>query len=94
MFCMERKTSRSAFTLITKNRESYGFSRNFQHLSSYLLKKKMQGRRTLVLMLEPHRCNLHCAGCGRIREYKDVLDKTLTLEECQVQWRSPELRIT
>ena len=25
----------------------------------------------LVLMLEPtHRCNLTCAGCGRIREYQ------------------------
>ncbi len=36
-----------------------------------------------VLMMEPIlRCNLACSGCGRIREYRDVLDKTLTLEEC------------
>ncbi len=35
------------------------------------------------MMLEPlFRCNLHCAGCGRIREYRDILDKTLSLEEC------------
>jgi hopanoid biosynthesis associated radical SAM protein HpnH len=34
-------------------------------------------------MLEPSfRCNLKCAGCGRIREYRDILDQTLTLEEC------------
>jgi hopanoid biosynthesis associated radical SAM protein HpnH len=34
-------------------------------------------------MLEPtFRCNLTCAGCGRIREYGDVLDRTLSLGEC------------
>ncbi len=54
-------------------------------LSYYLAKKKISGKKQypLVLMLEPLlRCNLSCAGCGRIREYKDVLDKTLTTEEC------------
>ena len=37
----------------------------------------------LVLMLEPtHLCNLHCPGCGRIREYKDTLNEKLTVEQC------------
>ena len=37
----------------------------------------------MVLMLEPlFRCNLHCIACGRIREYSDILDKMLSLEEC------------
>jgi hopanoid biosynthesis associated radical SAM protein HpnH len=37
----------------------------------------------LVLMLEPtHRCNLTCAGCGRIREYHDTILDEMTLEEC------------
>jgi len=37
----------------------------------------------MVLMLEPiFRCNLACAGCGRIREYRDVLDEVLTVDEC------------
>jgi hopanoid biosynthesis associated radical SAM protein HpnH len=54
-------------------------------LTGYLIKQKIQGKKRypLVLMLEPSfRCNLKCAGCGRIREYGDILDKTLTLEEC------------
>ena len=37
----------------------------------------------LVLMLEPtHRCNLTCAGCGRIREYHDTLSQEMSLEDC------------
>ena len=28
------------------------------------------------------RCNLACAGCGRIREYRDILDVTLPADEC------------
>ena len=37
----------------------------------------------LVLMLEPtHLCNLHCPGCGRIREYHDTLNEKLSLEQC------------
>ena len=51
-----------------------------------------------VLMLEPlFKCNLNCSGCGRIREYRDILDKQLSLEECldaarQVQ--APVISIT
>ena len=54
-------------------------------MSTYLLKMRFRGndRYPLVLMLEPtHKCNLSCAGCGRIIEYRDTLDKELSLEEC------------
>ncbi len=63
-----------------------GFSRQLTFaLSAYLLRNKLRGRKRfpLVLMLEPSlRCNLQCAGCGRIREYRDILDRTLSVEEC------------
>ena len=39
-------------------------------VASYLLRQKLRGRRRypLVLMLEPlYRCNLACAGCGKIQ---------------------------
>jgi hopanoid biosynthesis associated radical SAM protein HpnH len=37
----------------------------------------------LVLMLEPlHACNLTCSGCGRIREYKEHMSKTVSLVQC------------
>jgi hopanoid biosynthesis associated radical SAM protein HpnH len=51
----------------------------------HLARKKLQGARRfpLVLMLEPtHRCNLACQGCGRIREYKDTLDREMSVLEC------------
>jgi hopanoid biosynthesis associated radical SAM protein HpnH len=54
-------------------------------LARYLMKNALRGQKRypMVLMLEPlFRCNLHCVGCGRIREYSDVLDKVMTLEEC------------
>ncbi len=36
-----------------------------------------------VLMLEPlFKCNLKCKGCGKIKEYKDILDRTLNVSEC------------
>jgi hopanoid biosynthesis associated radical SAM protein HpnH len=47
--------------------------------------QKFFGKRKfpLVLMLEPlHACNLHCSGCGRIREYADTLSSRLLVEEC------------
>lgn len=49
------------------------------------MKKKLSGEKRfpLVLMLEPtHKCNLACAGCGRIREYKDTLSDMMTLQQC------------
>ena len=63
-----------------------GFSRQLSlSLTKYLIKNRLQGRKRfpLVLMLEPTlRCNLACAGCGRIREYQDTLDQMLSAEEC------------
>ena len=51
-----------------------------------------------VLMMEPIlRCNPACSGCGKIREYRDVLEKTLSLEECMdaaKQARAPIVSIT
>lgn len=54
-------------------------------LAKYVLKMKLQGRTRFpyVLMLEPlFRCNLSCAGCGRIREYRDSMDMTLSVSDC------------
>ena len=50
----------------------------------YILKNRLRGRKRfpLVTMLEPlEMCNLACIGCGRIREYRGVLDKMMPVEE-------------
>ncbi len=56
-----------------------------RRIGSYLLKQKLKGRKRypLVLMLEPlFRCNLSCAGCGKI-DYPDaILHRRLTVQEC------------
>jgi hopanoid biosynthesis associated radical SAM protein HpnH len=52
---------------------------------SYILKQRMRGaeRYPLVLMLEPlFRCNLACAGCGKIDYREDILNRRLTPAEC------------
>lgn len=54
-------------------------------VASYVLKQKLKGRKQypLVLMLEPlFRCNLACAGCGKIQYPAHVLKSQLTPEEC------------
>jgi len=54
-------------------------------MAGYLMRQRLAGRRRfpLVLMLEPlHACNLRCAGCGRIREYRGWLDRRLSVEQC------------
>jgi len=54
-------------------------------VASYVLKQKMSGRKRypLVLMLEPlYRCNLACAGCGKIQYPAHVLKRELSPEEC------------
>ena len=54
-------------------------------LARYLLKQQLLGveKFPLVLMLEPtHQCNLACAGCGRIQEYRSSLGESLTLTQC------------
>ncbi|MBV8474904.1 MAG: adenosyl-hopene transferase HpnH [Hyphomicrobiales bacterium] len=54
-------------------------------IAAYLLKQRLAGRERypLVLMLEPlFRCNLACAGCGKI-DYPDlILNQRLSVEEC------------
>src|SRR6195256_6172361 len=52
---------------------------------SYVLKQRAAGhkRYPLVLMLEPlFRCNLACAGCGKIQYPAHVLKMNLTPEQC------------
>lgn len=54
-------------------------------LSLYIAQKKLAGERfvPLVLMLEPlFACNLKCATCGRIREYRDQTSERMSVEEC------------
>jgi len=54
-------------------------------VGSYVFKKKLKGEKQypLVLMLEPlFRCNLACAGCGKIQYPGDILRKHLSPEEC------------
>ncbi len=54
-------------------------------VGSYILKQKLKGntRYPLVLMLEPlFRCNLACAGCGKIDYPDSILNKRLSPQEC------------
>ena len=54
-------------------------------VSRYVLGQRLRGRRRypLVLMLEPvFRCNLSCAGCGKIQYPAHVLKQSLTVEQC------------
>ena len=54
-------------------------------VATYVLGQKLRGRRRypLVLMLEPlFRCNLACAGCGKIQYPAHVLKRQLTPAEC------------
>ncbi len=54
-------------------------------VATYVLKQQLTGRKRypLVLMLEPlFRCNLACAGCGKIQYPAHILKRHLTPEEC------------
>jgi hopanoid biosynthesis associated radical SAM protein HpnH len=54
-------------------------------VGAYLIKQKLSGRKRypLVLMLEPLlRCNLACAGCGKIDYPDPILNQRLSVEEC------------
>jgi hopanoid biosynthesis associated radical SAM protein HpnH len=54
-------------------------------VASYVLRQRWSGRERypLVLMLEPlFRCNLACAGCGKIQYPAHVLRQQLTPEQC------------
>ena len=53
-------------------------------VASYVLGQKLRGnkRYPLVLMLEPlYRCNLACAGCGKIQYPAHILKESMTVED-------------
>jgi len=59
-------------------------------VTRYVLTQRLRGRTRypLVLMLEPLlRCNLACAGCGKIQHPPDVLRRQLTVEQCRAAAR-------
>ncbi len=54
-------------------------------VASYVIKNRLARRRRypLVLMLEPlFRCNLACAGCGKIQYPPHILKRDLSAEDC------------
>jgi hopanoid biosynthesis associated radical SAM protein HpnH len=54
-------------------------------VATYVLGQRLRGRKQypLVLMLEPlFRCNLACAGCGKIQYPAHILKRDLSVEEC------------
>jgi hopanoid biosynthesis associated radical SAM protein HpnH len=54
-------------------------------VATYVLGQKLRGRKRypLVLMLEPlFRCNLACAGCGKIQYPAHILKKDLPVADC------------
>jgi hopanoid biosynthesis associated radical SAM protein HpnH len=54
-------------------------------VASYVLRQKLAGRKRypIVLMLEPlFRCNLACAGCGKIQYPAHILKMNLSPEQC------------
>ena len=54
-------------------------------VARYIIGQKLRGNRKypLVLMLEPlFRCNLACAGCGKIDYPDEILDRRLSVAEC------------
>jgi hopanoid biosynthesis associated radical SAM protein HpnH len=54
-------------------------------VATYCLAQRLRGRKKypLVLMLEPlFRCNLACAGCGKIQYPPHILKRQLTPEQC------------
>ncbi|MBI4570822.1 MAG: adenosyl-hopene transferase HpnH, partial [Chloroflexi bacterium] len=59
-------------------------------VSVYILHQRLRRRKRypLVLMLEPlYRCNLACAGCGKIQHPEEILRSSLSPEEC---WAAAE----
>src|SRR5712692_1396143 len=54
-------------------------------VGAYVIKQRLKGnkRYPLVLMLEPlYKCNLACAGCGKIQYPAPVLKQELSPDEC------------
>jgi hopanoid biosynthesis associated radical SAM protein HpnH len=55
------------------------------YVGSYVVRQHLAGRQRypLVLMLEPlFRCNLACAGCGKIDYPDKILNQRLSVEQC------------
>jgi hopanoid biosynthesis associated radical SAM protein HpnH len=54
-------------------------------IGAYVVRQQLAGtkRYPLVLMLEPlFRCNLACAGCGKIDYPEEILNQRLSVEDC------------
>ncbi len=54
-------------------------------IGAYIVKQTLMGKKRypLVLMLEPlFRCNLACAGCGKIDYPDEILNQRLSYEQC------------
>ncbi|HEY5307528.1 MAG TPA: adenosyl-hopene transferase HpnH, partial [Casimicrobiaceae bacterium] len=54
-------------------------------IGAYVVRQQLVGRKRypLVLMLEPlFRCNLACAGCGKIDYPEEILNQRLSVEDC------------
>jgi len=54
-------------------------------IGAYVLKQHLAGKKRypLVLMLEPlFRCNLACAGCGKIDYPDEILNQRLSFDQC------------
>jgi hopanoid biosynthesis associated radical SAM protein HpnH len=54
-------------------------------VATYVLAQRLAGRKRypLVMQLEPlFRCNLACAGCGKIQYPAQILRKNLTVDQC------------
>ena len=54
-------------------------------VAKYILEQKIKGNKKypLVLMLEPlFRCNLACAGCGKIDYPDEILNKRMSVKDC------------
>ena len=54
-------------------------------IGGYIVKQELSGKKRypLVMMLEPlFRCNLACAGCGKIDYPDEILNQRLSYEQC------------
>jgi hopanoid biosynthesis associated radical SAM protein HpnH len=54
-------------------------------IGAYIVRQHLAGRKRypLVLMLEPlFRCNLACAGCGKIDYPDEILNQRLSVDDC------------
>jgi hopanoid biosynthesis associated radical SAM protein HpnH len=59
--------------------------RQTMQVGAYVVAQRLRGvrRYPLVLMLEPlFRCNLACAGCGKIEYPEVILNQRLSVDEC------------